>query len=474
VVNNTIKSISISNFKFFRDETIELKNKNALIYGENGTGKSSLYYALYSKINNKVNISEFKNRDAQDNEEFKVDITLDNGNLFDNTLSTQSYFISHSILHKTLQEKNFFETLIKIYISNFSLLMKDIDSSLKYINDNLQDKSKKEELIVKRMKLDEDLQNLIEKLTIETNSIFEQIEESISISFDFEVSNLDFTSSLNEVVFSNPKVFLKINEIKDKHQHFNEAVLKIVSISIYLVLINIEDKLYTENRLKLLVLDDLLLSIDMGNRLLISKYVYEKYLDFQKIILTHNIYFYSFYETMIRHYNEEGNWNKFELYKSKISENIYEAKICSKNDEYLVKATKELTQNNLDSAGNYLRKELEKIVRNIINYLQIGKIGQLEDLLKSIKSNDKYFIDTQKIIRENLTNNTFSVPNDKTIDTIYLNSILGSNHFIKDIVLNKLSHSCSTHEDIYRSELEIAKTEIEKLKKEFKRIKDNS
>lgn len=44
-----IKDITLENFKFFKGaETLEFNSKNVLIYGENGSGKSSLYWALYT------------------------------------------------------------------------------------------------------------------------------------------------------------------------------------------------------------------------------------------------------------------------------------------------------------------------------------------------------------------------------------------------------------------------------------------
>jgi ABC-type dipeptide/oligopeptide/nickel transport system ATPase subunit len=46
---NKIKQIELKNFKFFYGEvSIDLKRSNALIFGENGSGKSSLYWALYT------------------------------------------------------------------------------------------------------------------------------------------------------------------------------------------------------------------------------------------------------------------------------------------------------------------------------------------------------------------------------------------------------------------------------------------
>ena len=50
-----IQSITLRNFKFFygtedeqKQNKIELNQNNLLLYGENGSGKSSIYWALYT------------------------------------------------------------------------------------------------------------------------------------------------------------------------------------------------------------------------------------------------------------------------------------------------------------------------------------------------------------------------------------------------------------------------------------------
>lgn len=46
---NKIKQIKLKNFKFFYGEvSIDLERSNTLVFGENGSGKSSLYWALYT------------------------------------------------------------------------------------------------------------------------------------------------------------------------------------------------------------------------------------------------------------------------------------------------------------------------------------------------------------------------------------------------------------------------------------------
>lgn len=44
-----LDTISITNFKAFKNEqTIELNGKNYLLYGDNGSGKSSIFWSLYT------------------------------------------------------------------------------------------------------------------------------------------------------------------------------------------------------------------------------------------------------------------------------------------------------------------------------------------------------------------------------------------------------------------------------------------
>ena len=50
-MSSPIKEIALSNFKSFYDEnTIKLNGKHLLLYGENGSGKSSIYWALYTLL----------------------------------------------------------------------------------------------------------------------------------------------------------------------------------------------------------------------------------------------------------------------------------------------------------------------------------------------------------------------------------------------------------------------------------------
>ena len=55
MAKKTIEKITFKNFKAFREEqTIDFKNKNVLIYGNNGAGKSSIFWAIYTFLQSSI------------------------------------------------------------------------------------------------------------------------------------------------------------------------------------------------------------------------------------------------------------------------------------------------------------------------------------------------------------------------------------------------------------------------------------
>ena len=89
-----IKNIKLNNFKFFfGEQNLKLDKKHTLIYGENGSGKSSIYWALHCFLHStlKPNVASvqkyflpisqseesIKNRYAQDGDKSGVSITLE-------------------------------------------------------------------------------------------------------------------------------------------------------------------------------------------------------------------------------------------------------------------------------------------------------------------------------------------------------------------------------------------------------------
>ncbi|MDR2809040.1 MAG: AAA family ATPase [Tannerellaceae bacterium] len=76
-----IKTIEIHNYKaFYGDKNvISVDGKNLFIYGENGSGKSSLYYALkdfFQSSMENINLNEVENIFIDPAEQGKVSVKL--------------------------------------------------------------------------------------------------------------------------------------------------------------------------------------------------------------------------------------------------------------------------------------------------------------------------------------------------------------------------------------------------------------
>lgn len=88
-----IKNIEIENFKFFKDVfSINVDNKNILLYGENGAGKSSIYWSVYThfqayaknqqeaqKYFTANHAQNLRNRYAAADDDSAIRISFDNG-----------------------------------------------------------------------------------------------------------------------------------------------------------------------------------------------------------------------------------------------------------------------------------------------------------------------------------------------------------------------------------------------------------
>ena len=212
------------NFKFFINETCEFKNKNILLYGENGSGKSSLYYALYRKIKNKQNIGDYKNRSSS--EDIEIDIRLTDNSKFSKITPHKSYFINHSILTKIINTEDFFSSIINIFFSNFENVFGSINAKMTKITSNLKDIRESEtlmkEIYATRKSLDEELKDVMEKIQITSNEILKKFEENSNLSFERIDSRVEVFESIDPN-FTQPKINIKIDNTLNLKGNFNEA-----------------------------------------------------------------------------------------------------------------------------------------------------------------------------------------------------------------------------------------------------------
>jgi len=501
-----IKNIKLKNFKFHNSLEFDI-NKNCLIYGENGSGKSSIYKALYSNfyyfkdkkiVSNIVDVADkFLHRDFR-SEDLKVDIDFDNEksiNRINNSLENSELLHNQTIY--LCDEK----VLRKIVSMEFYSLVKDelvkhffpLDNFLIY--QPLEDKLRRlteervpREILEMRVELNRKFQESFEEY-IPVDEVNKIIKDNLREEFEIEFI-IEDAKILNKKL-TPPKISLKVKGVDDKNDfsnHFNEAKLKLISIAIYFALAK---KYETDSELKLLVFDDFLTSLDMSNRKLIMWYLLDNFGDYQKIILTHNLQFYNMIVKLLKSREEERAWDIKNIFL-RIENSQEIATIVNRNENYLSKAESELSSYNLEVSGNFLRKEFERIVNEFEQILELGRVEELDNVIKALKNLDNLFPEPSKNLKNisNKFNNILANPStdDSTkylqlkeeIETIpnklrfrnnelsFLKEMILKTEFYKNILMNSSSHDDRAKE-LYRKEF----SNSIKLLKELNKILNN-
>lgn len=391
-----ITNLKIENFKFHKDLEFSINN-NLLIYGENGSGKSSIYESFKSNlyINNMLEQdiqAKFIHRDNKD-KTLKVNIAIDTNlsiNRTDNDLiggalleESIIYMANEKTLNTILKDKDFYQlidTNFKYEFPKLKELLTIYNAFEVDINRNITDDNR-EEYIAKRFDKDAEFEDLFHEIVNEesiNNIILEDFKEDFKIEFIINDSNIEANNKLTR-----PTIRIKIKDIDDEnnlHNHFNEAKLKLISIAIYFSLAkSLETNV--DNKLKLLILDDFLTSLDMSNRKLIIQYILDSFNEYQIMIFTHNIQFFNLVKRLTT------DWDIKKIYYSKI---VNKSKVISHNKSYLGQAKERLVQGDLESSGNFLRKEFERIANELENLLELGRVEDLGNIVNALATNDIY------------------------------------------------------------------------------------
>lgn len=501
-----INKIRLENFKFYVNEKLETENKNILLYGENGAGKSSLFWALHlfykslfssvpqiylnklDKTSNDNLVNHNKNLDAEI--VMKVNnrnITINKTSVSNHIIPIQSYhtfhFLNHQKLSNIVMDKYNFYNIIKDdffgkYIL-FNNLKSSVDTTISLLNQSQDTTSLNNELV-----------NVLNILSRRVNILLKRVfKEKLEVLFDIDDRFFINIDSSGDKELQIPIIFIKVNGFTDFQLRINEARVKIIAISIYLALFIYNEKVYsTQNLLKIIVLDDILLSLDMYQRSNILKFIFKIFYDkYQFFIFTHDIHFYDLVKKVIKfHENKEDfnltSWKNNIVFSKLNSDGFTEPVIYNTTDNYLGEAENLLRLNNLPESGNNIRKEIETVIKLMQINFEIGNHGQLFHNIetftklqnKNLYNNSHKLLDeiVDKICNSNLSdqqkvteidrlfNNSIQIKLDR------VNKILKDFQWHRDIIGNVSSHSGITSQ--YQTEFTQAIKDVKKIKQLFK------
>jgi energy-coupling factor transporter ATP-binding protein EcfA2 len=439
-MKSCLHHISITNFKAFRDFRLNLEGRHLLAYGVNGSGKSSLYWALYTflqsarKERNEIakyfdpaspehllNIHEQKGaqprpgeialtlRDTatrndttyrisqSDHGTFKQPAIL-KGDLASDFITYRFFFgFSHFRNSERFNLWPLFEKeILPFCVSTggqlpFNMWQK-IKPLRKYPNPSRQSgKAGSNAYDLFRQETSRFagiLVEVVDKISTEAQRFYDiyfaaddpaKVTLKLAVTrpprsagsrkhdFKFIAPIIGFGIQLGEYTIAKPQSFL------------NEAKLTQLALSIRFAasLVNLHD-----SDLKLLVLDDLLVSLDMSNRMkVVDILLSETFASYQKIILTHDLGF--FREFRRRMDCNHADWCFVRL-QGNAAQNIE-----PKNEKSdLEKAGDYLNHHDLEEAAMFLRKAAEDMARRYREWAE-GKAlppGQFFSLTENLRA----------------------------------------------------------------------------------------
>ncbi len=436
-MKSRLHRIEIHNFKAFRKFALNLEGRHLLVYGPNGSGKSSLYWTLYTFLQsarkatadvakyfdpaNPQNLLNIHEQGEANPAPGEIALTM-----YDMATMTDTSYKINQTVHGTRQQPMIEKgDLASDFITyRFFFGFSAFRNSEKF---NIWPLLEKEILpfcvstggtiplqIWNRVKSGKpnpssysgfagtDAYESFKSATNNFASILPGIVDSISTQaqkfYDQHFAGDDPAKvilklavtikpnatghNIHNFRFTKPVIEFGIqiggNTINKPQAFLNEAKLTQLAMSVRFAasLVNLH-----ESDLKLLVLDDLLVSLDLSNRMKVVEILLsETFVNYQKIILTHDLGFFREFRRMIG--DDVENWCLRSLIgNAKVGINAKESK------SPIEKAKDYINGHDLEEAALQLRKSAEETAKRYRHYAmnECARPGEFHSLTEDLK-----------------------------------------------------------------------------------------
>lgn len=519
--------IAFKNFKFFygneeNEETnkLVLDRKNLLLYGENGSGKSSIYWALYTMFQSSIKSEDnevmkyfndspenLRNRFAHSDDSSGITLCLKDSSGREQTRCISDIVvntISDNITKQTLLSSDFmnYKYLSKIYdfrnseaLDLFPLFSRDlfpfIDLGEDYVDidgttlnnqslasewwshiKNTPDRLPRNTNVVSvssneyirynniRTKFCRLLRGYLNSITQKANEYLkDDFKCPFSVNFDFSQLTCEYNKKIStrakdgqlyepkiilETTYNHTRLIANNKKVVKPHTFMNEAKLTAVALAIRLAML--DEKPQGLDCAKVLVLDDLLVSLDMSNRDVVLDIILSKAEEYQVLILTHDRYLYNFTKSRIEQRKLDSGWVFKEMYSNQITKDDIPMPMIINPQSYISCANKHYREFDFPACANYLRKECERIMKYLLPLN-----------LRTREGASGSYIDAEL---HTMIYNFIKLFKELSIDTSPFEKLME----YKNVVMNPLSHD-NIKSPIYKQELLACFEILEKLNK---------
>lgn len=486
---NKITKIILENYRAFYDiNTINIGGKNVLIYGENGSGKSSLYEGLKRCFESCTLPSVyFSTHLLAPPSSAKISLLFENETLpyeFDDTVPVSSQpfkvsiskayknsgFLSYRELLRThlmsnLYDEEVFETEFAELLITQILAYQEIKTPYTYFSlwERLNQPKVDRKIKISLLRDFDTLctQKLID-IAVLANRILAYFDKDLVIALNLRLpSTLEYRVPKNKQSKQNipvAKIALNVHlngvlmsNADELHLTLlNEARLSALAISIYFASLLLDSQ-YEDYRI--LFLDDIFIGLDMSNRLPLLEILKTEFSGWQIFMTTYDRHWFEVAKRQLP-VADNSNWLAYEMYVGEATTSVGNIAIpfIKKSKSYIELAEFYLKKYQHPECANNLRKALEQKLRE-----------------PNILPSNKLFVETtdaetgeKEIKKQQKLHSLLSIFIEYT-EEIGLNTteFIELKNF-KDWYLNPFSHD-NIETPLYRVELEKALNLVKKI-----------
>lgn len=404
-----ITKISIDNFRaYIKSLDILIPNgENVLIYGENGSGKSSFYKAMRYFLSSSVNsVGQFDLNRFSGRTDGKIVVSYSdvdvNGSIIDG--SEASYAVSTEPA-ETTNVQPFIQTshrssgfldyavLLQAYLHRpetpnlyplvLSLLANFVPTAYGCVRNLGEDIGAAQSLMrsayhrsdYKFIQGHNDfqrLQNVFPQVINDLNAVLTPMMHQYFQGMNLEVrlvraSLLLIDDKRIQDVAINGEVFIEVRHhgstLQGYNTRLNEARLSAIAICLYLSSLKMAA---VTNDTKILFLDDIFIGLDLGNRIPVLNIIRDQFNDFQQIITTYDK---SWFSQAKEKLEDSENWLFYEMYEGSIQNEVGQSMpkpILIESGSDIGKAyaySHDEEHPDYPASANYLRKSFEKLLQ---------------------------------------------------------------------------------------------------------------
>lgn len=421
-----INTISLTSFKAFGlPVEFNLDSKSMLAYGENGSGKSSLYEAIrlffyqdriLAGLKKEGQAGEITEADKQNylrgfnNQIIKADFELKVNGLKREAFPIDDYAI-YMLCNLNVQVGDVLRA--GEFLQGITMPTMDVDA---FLRDN-------------RAAL---LQNI-------NKAIHDDFKENFTVSFADVYYTLKIKDATRDV---SPEM--------DYRQYLNEAKLHLVALLLFFESVKLHKDSILAEKSKLLVLDDIVTSLDATNRIFLANYLIRDFSDCQIVLLTHNVSFFNMVHLKLSNAIDgiPEKWVEYNIYETIDDSKAYS--YSTMKDAKAILAEYMKTSNRAE-VGNLIRRRFEAVMYEFAKLILVDCFEDSGNLLaRMIDKNKPIYIHKQG-------------------DTVY------TSRDLVDAIINTVAGSDADHDKLTTITTEIEKykkdVEIEKVKNILRELK---